>query len=134
MYAYYHLFCTCMSKHKCTQVSTVNDMHVHVHVHYMYTNHIQEHQGKYMYTCMYTHIYMYMYMYVCYVVHTCSSPEISTCCVGDMFTGREIQISEVRTVSTETLGCLVTNLEALVQYQLINVATVSGESPTGGDD
>lgn len=52
-------------------------------------------------------------------------PEVSTCCVGDLFAGREIQVSEIGTVSTEALRCLVTDLRALVQYQFINVTTAS---------
>ena len=53
------------------------------------------------------------------------SPEVSTCCVGDLFAGGEVQISEVWTVSAEALSRPVTDLRALVQDQLINITTVS---------
>ena len=50
---------------------------------------------------------------------------MSTRCVGDLLARGEIEISEVRTVSTEALRRLVADLRALVQYQLIDVTTVS---------
>ena len=50
---------------------------------------------------------------------------MSTCCVGDLLARGEIEISKVRTVSTEAFRRLVTDLRALVQYQLVDVTTVS---------
>ena len=50
---------------------------------------------------------------------------MSTCCVGDLLARGDIEISKVRTVPTEALRRLVADLRTLVQYQLVDVTTVS---------